>query len=165
MDDFKTRARNALLKHQQKQIRKHNRSHRKNAKPEQVLVKAVLEFAKNLGLHLHIVEAKAVYSQSAGRYLNSMTEAGMPDLIGNYEGLSVWIECKAPGRVSTLKEHQRLFLANKASQGCFACCIDNVKTLKERFNMWLSLPQAARSAYLLQFLEPKKKYADTDDLF
>lgn len=165
MDDNKKRIERAILKHHERAARRDGNSARKNNKPEQSVVKEVLKWAKSRGLDLHVVESKAVYSASAGRYLHSQTSESLPDLLGNYQGLSVWIECKAKGRVSTLKEHQRAFLARKATQNCFACVTDSVKRLENYFDTFLTLLPEDRPTYLLSHLKPKKPHSDESDLF
>ena len=142
--------------------RSQSRRGKKNDKPEKVLEKSVLSWALLNGLNLHVIESKAVYSASAGRYLRGQAEAGLPDLIGNIQGLSAWIELKAKGRRGTLKEHQRLFLIRKIEQGCFACCIDSVDQLAELFESYFNTHVSDRVQLLLDHL-PKKRRLDSND--
>ena len=135
-------AESALHNHHQKlwdqQKRRQKRGSKKNAKPEKALEMLVLEWALQKGLFLHVIEAKAVYSAAAARYLRGQAEAGIPDLIGNFGAPSVWIELKAKGRRGTLKEHQRSFLVRKVKQGCFAVCVDSVNLLDTLLNAFLN---------------------------
>ena len=135
-------AESALIKHHQKlfdlERRRQKRGSKKNAKPEKVLEKQILEWALRRGFSLHVIEAKAVYSTAAGRYLRGQAEAGLPDLIGNFGSLSVWVELKSKGRMGTLKEHQREFLVRKIEQECFAVCVDSVELLSEVFQAFIS---------------------------
>jgi hypothetical protein len=153
-------AKDALLKYHAKHAagvkRTQSRAGKKNGKPEKVLEKQVLTWASNHAIHLHVVESKAVYSASAGRYLRGQAEAGLPDLIGNIEGLSAWIELKAKGRRGTLKEHQREFLVRKIEQGCFAVCIDSVDQLASVLAAFLSTPSSDRVRLLLDHLPIKR---------
>lgn len=107
---------------------------KRNRAPEKRVETGVLTWGRAIGMDLHVVDSKAVYSQRAGRYIRSMTSESLPDIIGNFEHLSVWIELKAPGKRSTLKQHQRLFLLKKIRQHCFACCVDSVEMLEK---LWI----------------------------
>jgi len=153
-------AKSALLNYHKKiwdkDKRTQSRAGKKNDKPEKALEKSVLAWASSRNLFLHVVESKAVYSASAGRYLRGQAEAGLPDLIGNVLGLSVWIELKAKGRRGTLKEHQRAFLVRKIEQGCFACCVDSVDQLASLLSSYFNTPSSDR-AQLLQNHLPKKR--------
>ncbi len=78
----------------------------------------------------HAIEAKAVYSFEAGRYMSGQTAPGVADIFGcSAEGVAVFIELKAPGRRCTLKEHQRAFLIAKINAGAFGVCVDSVECL------------------------------------
>lgn len=164
-------ASDALRNYSQKLLNQQTRRQKrpagkKNQKPEKYLEGLVLKWAQGRGLDLHVVESKAVYSASAGRYLRGQTEAGMPDLIGNYQGLSVWIELKAPGRRGTLKAHQFEFLVAKAKAGCFACCTDSVYHVESLFKSFLDADDKSRVSMLLSDLpKPKCFDADDEDLF
>lgn len=146
----------------QEMRRQKRRPGRKNQRPEKDLERQVLEWAQVQGLDLHVVESKAVYSKAAGRYLRGQTASGMPDLIGTYRGLSVWIELKAQGRRGTLKEHQFVFLLGKAKAGCFACCTDSVDHVSNLFLNWLALDESSRIKLLLNDL-PKRRDSSHDD--
>lgn len=160
-------AEDALLKHHQKlldrEIRSAKRGRKKNQKPEKELEKQILAACEQWGFDLHVVEAKAVYSEKAGRYLRGQTEAGLPDLVGNLEGLSVWIELKAPGRRSTLKEHQRAFLVRKIEAGCFAVCVDSAEGLYDLTRAFLSTRSSDRCQLLLDHLPKKRQGRDQSD--
>lgn len=153
-------AKDALLKFHKRDAEKLSgktrRKVKKNAKPEKDLEKEILHWAQSKAIHLHVVESKAVYSVSAGRYLRGQAERGLPDLIGNCEGLSMWVELKAPGRRSTLKMHQRDFLEQKVSQGCFAVCVDSVEMLAKVLAAFLSTPASDRAQLLMDHLPVKR---------
>ncbi len=160
-------AEDALLKHHQRQwdkIQKESRPKRKNRKPEKLVEIEVLAWAKEMGMSLHVVESKAVYSRAAGRYLHSQTSESLPDLIGNFGEFSVWIELKARGRRSTLKDHQREFLVRKIQEGCFACCTDRMMHIDHLFQTWLKAGEMYRQKYLMDDL-PRKRHPRHDDLF
>ncbi len=165
-------AKDALLKFYKRDADKlsgkSQRKRRKNASPEKDLEKEILRWSTSKGIDLHVIEAKAVYSVSAGRYLRGQAEAGLPDLVGNCEGLSVWIELKAPGRRSTLKVHQRDFLVRKISQGCFAVCVDSVESLAKVLASFLSTPASDRVQLLLDHLpkqRPQRPSSPDEELF
>lgn len=162
-------AEDALKKYYARQMgsEKRRRKGRKNGKPEKELERSVLQWASSQGIFLHVVEAKAVFSEKAQRYLRGQAEAGLPDLIGNHGSLSVWIELKAKGRRSTLKEHQREFLVAKIEQGCFACCVDSVEMLESLLVSFLSTGTSDRQLLLLNALPAKRNlpFEAADEVF
>jgi hypothetical protein len=156
MSDYRKRIEDAITKHHAKTAKRKGVK-KKNGKPEQLVVKAVMEWGKRVGCDLHIVESKAVYSKAAGRYLHTQTSESLPDIIGNWKDLSLWIEVKAKGRRSTLKPHQKDFLERKIQQGCFAVCVDDVQDLDLIFQKFqVATPGMIREGILLDHL-PKKK--------
>jgi hypothetical protein len=128
-------AKDALMRYYQRQVKeleREQRPKRKNAKPEFELKKAVMKWLGENGFSCHTIESKATYSFSASRYLSGQSEPGMSDIVGcTPDGIGAFIELKAPGRRSTLKEHQREFLVSKIKLGAFAVCVDSVKALEE----------------------------------
>lgn len=130
---------------------------RKNKKPEKETEKKVLNWCKKIGIDIHVIESKAVYSKKAGRYLKSQTSESLPDLIGNYEGIAVFIELKAYQRRRALKDHQRDFLIRKIKQDCFACCTDRVEHINDLFKDWLNLSSRESRINLLLSDLPKKR--------
>lgn len=122
-----------------KPTEKKSSSRGKNKKPEKIVEKDCLDWAKKNSVFLHVVESKAVFSQAAGRYLRGQTESGLSDLIGNNtSGHSVWIELKAKDRRCTLSLIQHKFLSEKISQGCFAVVVDSADRLHEYYYTWLN---------------------------
>lgn len=94
------------------------------------------------GFDCQVVESKAVYNAKAGRFLRGMTKAGTCDIMGNTpEGVAVFIELKAKGRLGTLADHQRDFLANKIKKNAFACAVDSVAMLEK---LWEAYTLAAK---------------------
>ena len=106
-------------------------------KPEKIVEQEVLSFCSQLGLDVSTVESKASYSAAANRYKRGVTEVGFSDLIGNDQtGKSCYIELKAKGKINNLSEQQRKFLLRKASQGCFAVCVDSGPLLVDLYLEW-----------------------------
>lgn len=128
------------------------RGSKKNKKPEKDFEREFLPYATRLGFDLHVVESKAVYSQAAGRYLRSQTSESLPDVVGCHAGLSVWIELKAPGRLSTLKSHQKEFLEKKINQGCFACVTDSTAHFQFLWNAYIISPDDSKIQLLMDAL-------------
>ena len=118
---------------------KKSRSGLEYKKPEKLVEKDCLLWAKNNQIFLHIVEAKAVFSQAVGRYLSGQVESGFPDLVGNNNnGQVLWVELKAKDRRSTITPLQYLFLKTKIEQGCFAVVVDSADRLHEYYYTWLN---------------------------
>jgi hypothetical protein len=123
---------------------------KKNKSPEKDLVKELLDVALDLGLSLDVVESKATFSQATGRYTGSAMKAGIPDIIGcDSDGISVWIEAKAPGRLSTLRDNQRAFLETKIRYNAFAVVVDCPDKLREFYRTYKKIgPGDKAQAYL-----------------
>jgi hypothetical protein len=124
----------ALEAYYQKLADQHERSlkpKRKNGKPELAVRSACMEWLRLHKFGCHVVESKAVYSKSAGRYLSGQTTAGFSDITGvTPSGLGCFIEVKRKGARSTLKAHQRYFLISKIELFAFAVCVDSVAMLE-----------------------------------
>jgi len=130
MSDFKGRVKNAINKYIEKQTPT-NKVKRKNEKPEKQVEREVLKWCRDNGWDINVVESKSTWSESAGRYIAQSVSSGFSDLAGNTDlGLSVFIELKAPGKLSTLRPQQREFLLRKIGTGCFAVCVDSVSRLE-----------------------------------
>lgn len=159
----------ALLKNQRKVLKKARSNKRKNKKPEKEVEKVVMEWLDNHNFSCHVVESKAVYNASAGRYLKGQTVPGCSDIIGcTPDGVSVWIELKAPGRRSTVSDSQREFLHSKIERGCFAVVVDSVDELQHLYANWCkhkvrNLKPSAKK-YLYDSLPKKRKNDAKDDL-
>ncbi len=111
---------------------------RRNGKPEKLVQDQVLAHLRQKGWSVDVVESKAVYSHRAGRYLRGQTRPGMTDLVGvtgpiGPHGLAIpiFIELKAPGRISTVRPAQVEFMAEKSRQGAFCAVVDSI----ERFTL------------------------------
>lgn len=138
---------------------------RKNEKPEAEVVQKILIWLKQNDFDAMTVEAKATYSVQRGGYTGRAASPGTPDIIGNYKtGLSCWIEAKAKGRRSTLRELQREFLIRKIQSNCFAVVVDSVECLENIWNQFRALPHSDRQMFLLNQL-PVKKDEEQGSLF
>jgi hypothetical protein len=122
--------------------------------PEKIVEQKVLSLCLELGLDVDVIDSKATYSQKAKKYLKSRSApAGISDLIGNNEnGLAVWIELKALGKLNTIRPNQRAFLIRKIEKGCFACVVDSPELLSNIYLKFLSLPIIERPNYLKSIL-------------
>lgn len=113
----------------------------RNTGPEKLIVEPqVLLFGRQVGMDLSVVDTSAVWNPMAKRYLRRQASESLPDIIGNYNHVSVWIELKAPGKRSAINSkgsrHQREFLVRKIQQGCFACVTDGMDHLRQLFFRW-----------------------------
>lgn len=108
---------------------------KRNLKPEKQVEKEILAWCNLNGFDMSVIDSKAAYSPRAGMYLkrNRMTSECMPDLVGNYNDVAVFIELKAPGRRKNLSLEQWMFLKRKIDVGCFACVTDGAAHLTELF--------------------------------
>lgn len=151
----------ALLKYSKRQLRgkTNGKPRKKNSSPEKEVEKEVLEWCQKLGIDVNVIESKAVYSVAAGRYLRGQVSTGFPDLVGNTrDGIAVYVELKARGRLSTVKAHQLEFITRKIRQGAFACVVDGSGRLGDLFSRWSLLIKQSRTEaenYLIKSL-PKQ---------
>lgn len=143
--------------YKQRQINNPKKTGRKNAKPEKDVEKQILAWAKKRGLSLHVIEAKATYNPDKGRYISQSVSAGFLDIVGNYKHLALYIELKAPGKKSTLRDKQERFICSKIDQGAFACVTDSDKDLAQIFEAWLKTKDPQRRKALLYEALPKRK--------
>lgn len=122
------------------------------------------------GFDVTVIEAKATFNQKRSRFIAQSVAPGTCDIVGNDSaGRAVFIELKAPGRRSTLREQQRDFLQRKIKTGCFAVVVDSVEMLKEFYSVWTSHDASLRFHYLESVLpkksEPKKDSPKSDSDF
>jgi len=143
---------------------------RKNKRPE--IIKTVIpcwQWLRQNGFDISIIESKATYSQSQGRYMRSNAEIGYTDISGNSKmGLAVYIECKAPGRRSDLRGGQREFLKRKIHTHCFAVVVDSPQLLESLYVEYRkirseSFDQAVQ--FLLDQLPKNRQKDDDSSLF
>lgn len=127
---------------------------KKNERPEAVVVLDVLNFFQTHGCSVERVESKAVFSRSAGRYLRGQTTPGFSDIAGVMpNGRALYIECKAPGRINTLRPEQLLFLIQKAKLNAFVAVVDSVHRLQSLIDSWYLQPtDEAKQKFLIESL-------------
>jgi hypothetical protein len=167
--DFRERIKSAIEKYTEKNKAK-SAPTRSNGSPEKDLEKEVLSFLENNSFHVNVVESKATFNQQQQRFISSSVKSGFADIVGNhYTGIAVFIELKAPGRRSTLRDNQREFLLSKIETGCFAVCIDSVELLEAQWNRFRELIDRKQYIFAQDFLKLalpyKKQYVDDEPLF
>lgn len=114
-----------------------NKEKRHNTKPEKEVEKEVVLWMKMMGWKYTVIESKAVYSQAMGRYMHSQAKKGHADITGITDcAVGFAVELKAPGKRSTLREDQRIFLVDYISRGGFACVTDSVSHLENLYKKW-----------------------------
>jgi hypothetical protein len=152
--------RKQIKKNKPRQVRQRNES------PEKQTEKEVLNYCLMQGFDVSVVESKAVYSRSAGRYLRGQTEAGFSDIVGtDKNGFAVFIELKASGKLKTISQSQTEFLKRKIESNAFACCVDSSDMLDHIYNNWLNLKSSSSveaKKYLMSILPKNNKAKDND---
>ena len=115
------------------------RQKKKRGSPEKAVEFEVMKWLDANGFDCDVFEAKAVWSASAGRYVGGMAMVeGVSDVVGNDPlGNACYIELKAPGRRSTVRDPQRDYLGRKINSNSFAVVVDSVKLLQEYYTLWL----------------------------
>lgn len=112
--------------------------------PEKLVEFEIIAYGKRNGFDFTVVDTAAVWNPQAGRYVGSKASERLPDLIGNWGAVSVWVELKARGCRSVINSrkcsHQLAFLIRKINQGCFACVTDS----EEHFNTVVQKFKAAK---------------------
>lgn len=102
----------------------------------------------------------------AKRYLRRQASESLPDIIGNYNHISVWIELKAPGQRGAINAkkslHQREFLVRKIQQGCFACVTDGPEHLRSLFFKWKNATSMIDRVAILMGDLPNKRLIPLD---
>ncbi len=131
---------------------------RKNERPEfELTKKPCMKWMTEHRFSMDSIEAKAVYNYDAGRYTAGQTVPGVADAFGcTPYGHAAFVEFKAPGCRSGLKDHQREWLTTKIRLGCFAVCVDTVSCLSEAWFYWSTIERERGIQYLLEHL-PKKR--------
>lgn len=140
----KARGKAAIERYMKRQEPKVQGPKRKNEKPEKDVEKACLKWMRERGWNVQIYESKAVYSESAGRYISQNMKAGNTDCMGTLpNGIGVYVEFKAKGRRSqfaSFKNHrQQEFVQQKIEAGGFACVVDSPELLESIFEHWMQL--------------------------
>lgn len=169
-EERKNRIKNAIKSFTQKNQPRLNIPRRTNEKPEKEFEQVALAWLRANGFHVNVVESKATFNPQLGRYVNQSVKGGFADIVGNHQsGLAVFIELKAPGRRSTLRDNQREFLLSKIQTGCFAVCVDSLMLLQNQFERFMlhhrrGQYQLAKD-FLIAALPIKKEIADDNPLF
>jgi hypothetical protein len=152
-------AKSALYKYLDKHARENQdkKPRRKNKTPEADLQKEIIINARKDGFEFYITDSSAKWNEEAQAYISDKFAEGMSDLTGDRDGIACYVEVKAPGKRSTLKEHQREFLIEKINRGCFAMCADSYEDIVITWNKWRQ--KGNYKQYLIDCL-PKSKIID-----
>lgn len=152
--DFKKSIKEATEKYIKKNTETKNKRH--NEKPELETQNSCIEYLKSINCDGDVFEAKATFSQEKQRFVSAAMKSGIVDWGGNFpNGLAIWIEFKAKGKLKTIRENQRNFLIRKISTNCFAVCVDSLECLKKHIEEFKKSDN--RKKYLLSVLpEPYK---------
>lgn len=159
----------ALQRFMEKAARRATPKARKTqGRPEKAVQLACVSWMRSNGFAVNNIEAKGQWSPKAQRFLRGPTDPGVPDILGTTpQGYACACEIKAPGRKSTLRTNQRLYLVSVIERGGFGVCTDSVADLEKTHAEWTHRramdPQLGR-AYLLRQL-PQAKDENTDDGF
>ncbi len=131
---------------------------KKNKKPEKEVEKTVMGWLRWHGFSCDVIESKAVFSAKLGRYMHSQAVPGMADIIGNNkDGIGIYIELKAPGKISNVSEAQDKFIREKIETNCFACVVDSSTLLEKIYQAWVSIGDLAeKRLFLIKLLERSK---------
>lgn len=143
-DELKTRIQAAVERFHEKdlkEIAKLSGHRKKNQKPEKEVEKACLEWMRIKRWSVQIVESKATYNPHAGRYVSQSTKAGTVDCFGTLpDGVSCFIEFKAPGKLSTFANpknyRQKEYCLEKINTHAFVCVTDSVERLEKVHRAW-----------------------------
>lgn len=114
----------------------------KSTRPEKIVENEVRIWCRMKGFFVHVVESKATFSKSLGRYMTGNAPVGFPDIVGigpNSEFVA--IELKARGKRATLREEQRSFLLEIIDRGGFGVCIDSSLLLEQTYMSWRALSE------------------------
>lgn len=169
-DSYKKRVADAVLKASAKALKEYQPSTRKNAAPEKEVEKECLEWMRQQNWSVQVIESKATYNPRAGRWIGQNVKPGTLDCSGNTnDGLSAWVEFKAPGRIYTLREAQRLFIIDKILSNAFACVVDSAKMLEKLYKDYQEMREkygiSKARDFLLEMLPQKKTRLDDHSLF
>lgn len=113
------------------------REHRRNNSPEADLIKEALMWLRDMGWNLDVVESKATFSQELQKWIQQTVRAGFSDTVGSDPfGHAAYIEWKAPGKRSTLRQNQYEFLKEKIERKCFAIVADSKRYVVDVYRQW-----------------------------
>jgi hypothetical protein len=143
-DEYKARIASRIDAFAKRQLKKSAPPTRKNAKPEEAVATECIDWMRAQGWSVTIFEAKATFDPRRGIYRQQAMKAGVADCLGNMQdGVSVVVEFKAPGKLTTFARHenvrQQRFLIEKIRSGAFACVVDSAKRLEMIHRKWLEI--------------------------
>lgn len=138
-DDLKKLLQSPLGKYSKKMAEKpKKKTRRKNKAPEKQVVKQICAWLKSSGFSYDIVEASSFDRTRKVMVHDTKVTAGFSDIVAcDPYGFACYIEAKAPGKRSTLRDHQRQFLMNKIENNAFACVTDSVEHLNNLYFTWI----------------------------
>lgn len=163
------RIKKAIENYINKQDRKLNGPTRRNLKPEKEVEKACLEWMRQEGWSIQIIESKATFDPKRQRYISQSTKAGTSDCFGMTKNVEpCFIEFKAPGKLQTFalekNGRQQQYLISKIKAGAFGCVVDSVERLKKIYLAWQSLRGDDAKDFLLNQLPRPKKSPGRENL-
>ncbi len=136
-DDYKDRVRKAVEAAAAKGLKEYQPPTRHNGKPEKQVEKDCLVLMRSWGWSARIIESKATYNPTVGRWIGQNVKQGTSDCLGvTNQGIAVAVEFKAPGKLSTLRDGQKEFLISQIRQYAFAVVVDGAGLLEEYRNRW-----------------------------
>jgi hypothetical protein len=159
MEDFKNSLKRSLANFYSRQDKLLlPKQTQKRMQPEKELRKSIIPLFEQRGFFVLRLESQAVFSPKLGRYLNQQVSSGTSDLIlCSPHGHFFAVELKAPGRLNTLKPHQREFLTHVIHQGGFACVIDSIERFDDLYSTYLKTPDSEKKNFLLSSLPQKRE--------
>jgi hypothetical protein len=132
--DKREPARRSLEAYFKKQAKVKEQKPRRNQKPEKQVERACMEWMRNKGWSMQVIECKNTYNPFRKKWVSSATRSGTADSVGNTDqGLSAYVEFKAPGKLKTFNRpkniRQREFIHEKINTFCFAVVVDSAERL------------------------------------
>lgn len=124
-----------------------------NKKPEESVVKEIVDCARAEGFFIKRYESKA--KNVGGRWINSGMAFGTPDLMAcSPDGYFCAIEVKAPGKrvASCLRDNQRKFLIDIIKHNGFGIVTDSKNHFLAMYYKWLKLEGDEAINFLLNDL-------------
>lgn len=159
--------RRALEAYSKKQLPKKKRA-KKNKSPEKEVEKKIMALLKRYDFDCFVVDSKA-HMGANGAYYAQSAKSGCSDIVGVApNGLGVFIELKAPGRLKTVKDHQLMFLEGKIKRGAFGAVIDSEELflrLWETFMSYRKNSKAEGYQYLISELPRPVPKEDNSPIF
>lgn len=132
----------------------------RNKSPEKDVERECLKWMRAQGWTVNIYEAKAKWNAQAERFTGTGMKFGTCDCMGNTDdGISVAVEFKAPGALSSFNSERRYlqkkFILDRINTNAFACVVDSANRLEAIYLEWRYLRagslEAARN-FLLRAL-------------